>query len=359
MIKRQFTPNVIVILTSFIVAFISFLILLLLSFLLNIKLHPYLYLIHFVIVVLISVFVYKISLMKFIRDKLLVIYKTIGKPHKYQKEINKALSSNIMFQAERDVGEWAIDKNKQIRELRKMDLYRKEFVGTVSHELRTPIFIAQGYIESLLDGVEDKDKEKQFLRKALDNIERLEEIVSDLLEISKLEAGRIHLDQTVFDIIKLIKQVFDQYQDLAKQLDSKMKILGNYKVLYVYGDAKRYKQVIENLVSNALKYGKENGTVSVRFYDLEEQIIIEISDNGPGIDSESLERIFERFFRVDKSRARSMGGTGLGLSIVKSLIEAHDQNISVRSKVGEGTTFSFTIQKASTEMIKRMSTYKL
>ncbi|MCO5249263.1 MAG: ATP-binding protein, partial [Chitinophagales bacterium] len=295
----------------------------------------------------------------FIRDKLLVIYKTIGKPHKFQKDINKALSSNIMFLAERDVGEWAIEKNKQIRELRKMDVYRKEFVGTVSHELRTPIFIAQGYIESLIDGVDDEEKSKQYLQKALDNIERLEEIVNDLIEISKLEAGRIHLDQTVFDIIALFKKVFDQYQYLANEVQSQMKIEGSYKTLYVYGDSKRYKQVIENLISNALKYGRENGTVSVRFYDLEEQIIIEISDNGPGIESESLERIFERFYRVDKHRARSMGGTGLGLSIVKSLIEAHDQNISVRSKVGEGTTFSFTIQKASPEMIKRAKLYKL
>ncbi|HUH74870.1 MAG TPA: ATP-binding protein [Chitinophagales bacterium] len=289
--------------------------------------------------------------MKFIYDKLKIIYKTIGKPLKFQKEIHNNLNSNVMRSVERDVGEWAINKNKQIRELRKMETYRKEFVGNVSHELRTPIFNAQGYIETLIDGVEDPVKAQQFLEKALSNVERLDAIVSDLLEISKFEAGQIHLEKKAFDIIALCNKVFFQYQHMATENDASMKIDYKFKNLYVWGDPKRITQVMENLVSNAIKYGKKGGTTIVRFYDLDDTIIVEVNDDGPGITDEYLHRVFERFFRADKSRSRTIGGTGLGLSIVRNIIEAHDQSITVRSEIGVGTTFSFTIEKANQEAI--------
>ncbi len=354
MIKRQLTPNLIAVTTSIFVSFISVLTLFVLNTILEIGLPFYFYIIQSMVVFVISLVSYRYTLMRFVQDKLKIIYKTIGKPLKFQKEINNNLNSNIMRSVERDVGEWAIKKNKQIRELRKMETYRKEFVGNVSHELRTPIFNAQGYIETLLDGVEDPERAHQYLQKALANVERLDAIVSDLLEISKFEAGQIHLEKKAFDIISLTKKVFYQYQHMAEENLASLKIDYKFKTLYVWGDPKRITQVMENLVSNAIKYGKKRGQVIIRFYDLDEQIIVEVNDDGPGIAEEHLHRVFERFFRADKSRSRTIGGTGLGLSIVKNIIEAHDQSITVRSEVGIGTTFSFTIEKATQEAIDQL-----
>lgn len=355
MIKRQLTPKIIAISTSLFVAVISTATVFGINSLLKIDVPFYFFIILGMIIFLVSLGFYSYTLMRFIQDKLKIIYKTIGKPLKFEKEISNNFSSNIMRSVERDVGEWALTKNKQIRELRKLEVYRKEFVGNVSHELRTPIFNAQGYIETLLDGVDDPDLAKQYLQKALKNVERLDEIVSDLLEISKFEAGQIHLEKRAFDIIKLTKDVFFQYQHMADENQASLLIDYNFKHLYVWGDPKRIKQVMENLISNAIKYGKKGGEVLVRFYDLDEQIIVEVNDDGPGIAEEHLHRVFERFFRADKSRSRTIGGTGLGLSIVKNIIEAHDQTITVRSEVGVGTTFSFTIEKATPEAIEQVS----
>ena len=247
---------------------------------------------------------------------------------------------------ERDVVEWAINKNKQIRELRKMEQYRKEFVGNVSHELKTPIFNAQGYIETVLDSdLDDPDFIKMYLEKANANIDRLETIVTDLLEISKFETGRIELEKEAFDIVKLIKKVFFQYQHLAQQQKVTLKVHSDENKIFVFADPKRIMQVLENLISNSIKYGKEGGHTNVYFHDMEEQFLIDIADDGPGVAPEHLSRLFERFYRVDKSRTRKIGGTGLGLSIVKNIIEAHEQTISVSSELGSGTTFSFTLQK--------------
>lgn len=353
MIKRQLTPKIIAVSTSIFVAAISTVAIVLVNWILQLKVPFYFYVILSMITFLVSLGSYSYTLMRFIQDKLKIIYKTIGKPLKFEKEISNNFSSNIMRSVERDVGEWALTKNKQIRELRKLEQYRKEFVGNVSHELRTPIFNAQGYIETLLDGVDEPERAKQYLQKALANVERLDAIVSDLLEISKFEAGQIHLEKKAFDIIKLTRDVFFQYQHLADENQATLLIDYNYKHLYVWGDPKRITQVMENLISNAIKYGKKGGEVVIRFYDLDEQIIVEVNDDGPGIAEEHLHRVFERFFRADKSRSRTIGGTGLGLSIVKNIIEAHDQTITVRSEVGLGTTFSFTIEKATQEAIEQ------
>jgi two-component system phosphate regulon sensor histidine kinase PhoR len=248
------------------------------------------------------------------------------------------------------VAEWAINKNKQIRELKKMEQYRKEFVGNVSHELKTPIFNAQGYIETLLDSdLEDKEFTKSYLNKASVNIDRLETIVSDLLEISKFETGRIELHKAAFDIVKLVKKVFFQFLHLAEEHQVKLQVNAEEGEIFVIADEERILQVLENLISNSIKYGKEGGATIIRFYDMDEQYLVEVSDNGPGIDEEHIPRLFERFYRADKSRARKVGGTGLGLSIVKNIIEAHEQTISVSSKLGEGTTFNFTLQKSQGE----------
>ena len=227
-----------------------------------------------------------------------------------------------------------------------MEKYRKEFVGNVSHELKTPIFNAQGYIETVLDSdLDDPDFIKMYLEKASANIDRVETIVTDLLEISKFETGRIELEKEAFDIVKLIKKVFFQYQHLAQQQKVTLKVHSDENRIFVFADPKRIMQVLENLISNSIKYGKEGGFTNIYFHDMEEQFLIDISDDGPGVAPEHLSRLFERFYRVDKSRTRKIGGTGLGLSIVKNIIEAHEQTISVSSELGKGTTFSFTLQK--------------
>jgi two-component system phosphate regulon sensor histidine kinase PhoR len=299
----------------------------------------------FILIFSVSFIIFRYILQKFIYSKIKIIYKTIGKPFKFEKEI-KTSRGNILHIVERDVAEWAINKNKQIRELKKLEQSRNEFVGNVSHELKTPIFNAQGYIETLLDStLDDANFIRLYLGKASANIDRLELIVSDLLEISKFESGRIQLEKAPFDIIKLVKKVISHYQIMAEEYKVTLKVFGNENQYIVFADENRIMQVLENLISNGIKYNHENGKIEVRIYDLDEQYMIEISDEGPGIAEDHLPRLFERFYRADKSRSRKVGGTGLGLSIVKNIIEAHDETINVSSTLNKGTTFTFTLHK--------------
>ncbi len=339
------SPNIISLYVSMAVAILSTAIFLLVHFIFQLSLPIAYYAAFTIIIFLITFLLFRFVLVRFIYNKIKIIYKTIGKPLKFEKEVKEG-SSNVLKTVERDVVEWAINKNKQIRELRKMEQYRKEFVGNVSHELKTPIFNAQGYIETVLDSdLDDPDFIKMYLEKANANIDRLETIVTDLLEISKFETGRIELEKEAFDIVKLIKKVFFQYQHLAQQQKVTLKVHSDENKIFVFADPKRIMQVLENLISNSIKYGKEGGHTNVYFHDMEEQFLIDIADDGPGVAPEHLSRLFERFYRVDKSRTRKIGGTGLGLSIVKNIIEAHEQTISVSSELGSGTTFSFTLQK--------------
>jgi two-component system phosphate regulon sensor histidine kinase PhoR len=343
--RRTPSPNIISLYTSLAVAIFSTAIFLCIELLLK-KITPInIYLIYNGIVFVVTYFLIRFVLIRFIYNKIKIIYKTIGKPLKFENEV-KTGSNNLIKTVERDVAEWAINKNKQIRELRKMEMYRKEFVGNVSHELKTPIFNAQGYIETVLDSdLDDPKFIKQYLEKANSNIERLETIVTDLLEISKFESGRIELHKEAFDLVLLIKKVFFQYQHLSQQQHVTLNVHSEDHSIFVFADPKRITQVLENLISNSIKYGRENGNTDIYIHDLDEQFLIEISDNGPGIAAEHLPRLFERFYRADKSRNRKINGTGLGLSIVKNIIEAHEQTINVRSELEKGTTFSFTLQK--------------
>ena len=343
--RRTTSPNIISLYASMAVAIFSTAIFLLINTFFKLSATPKEYLIYALIIFIITFIFFKFILVRFIYSKIKIIYKTIGKPLKFQNEVKEG-STNVLKTVERDVAEWAINKNKQIRELRKMEQYRKEFVGNVSHELKTPIFNAQGYIETVLDSdLDDPEFIKQYLEKANSNIERLENIVTDLLEISKFETGRIELRKEAFDLVKLIKKVFFQYQHLAQQQRVTMTVHSDENTIFVFADPKRITQVLENLISNSIKYGKEGGATDIYFHDLDDQFLVEISDNGPGISKEHLPRLFERFYRADKSRNRKINGTGLGLSIVKNIIEAHEQTINVRSELGKGTTFSFTLQK--------------
>ncbi|AMS27008.1 histidine kinase [Bacteroidetes bacterium UKL13-3] len=290
----------------------------------------------------------------FIYKKIKLIYKTIHslKTQKYDAKLsNFDWKTDPIMNMNKEVINWARDQKEQMDELKKLAEFRKEFLGNVSHELKTPIFNIQGYIHTLIDGaIDDPDVNIRFLRKAAKSADRLSDLVADLLAISQLESGELIMEPERFDINALVKDIYEQFEVRAKDRGISLIVKeGCNKPFYVMADRYRIRQVLVNLVLNAIKYGNENGITTASYYDMDENILIEIGDNGDGIDQEHLPRIFERFYRVDKSRARESGpgGTGLGLAIVKHIIEAHNQSINVRSQLGQGTTFGFTLKKAS------------
>jgi two-component system, OmpR family, phosphate regulon sensor histidine kinase PhoR len=247
----------------------------------------------------------------------------------------------------KEVKKFATDKKLEIENLKVREEYRREFIGNVSHELKTPLFTVQGYISTLVDGVKDKEQRNKYLQRAEKGVERLIYIVEDLDMISKLEMGDLNLDFSEFNIVELIQNVFDL---LEMQADKKNIILmfdRKYnKSINVFADQEKIQQVLTNLIMNSVKYGKENGTTEVTIEDLvKNKIIVRIRDNGEGIEQHHISRLFERFFRVDKSGARSEGGSGLGLSIVKHIIEGHNEKIYIESEFGKGSEFSFTLEK--------------
>lgn len=256
--------------------------------------------------------------------------------------------NDIVDSMESELNRWVEKNTNEITRLKDNERYRKEFLGNVSHEIKTPIFMIQGYILTLLDGgIEDPTINRKYLERSERNIDRLISIVEDLEEISKLEAGILVLDKSRFDIVALTREIIDS-MEIDAQRDGITIRLGSESHFskYVSADKKRIEQVISNLIVNSIKYGKNGGEIVVNFFDVFDKVMIEVSDNGVGIAQEDLPRIFERFFRTEKSRSSSLGGRGLGLSIVKHIIEAHHQTITVRSKIGEGSTFSFTLNKA-------------
>ncbi len=246
-----------------------------------------------------------------------------------------------------EVEEWAEERKVEIDKLQKLELYRKEFLGNVSHELKTPIFNIQGYVATLLDGgIDDKTINKDYLMRAEKSVDRMISMIGDLEAITQLETGQLEIDIEEVDIISLIQDVFETEERKATAKGIMLRFKEAYdKPVFVLADKFRIRQVLTNLIGNSVNYGKEYGETNCRIYEVRDNIQIEVIDNGPGIAKEHLPRLFERFYRVDKGRSRSQGGTGLGLSIVKHIIEAHGQTISVDSKEGDGTTFSFTLKK--------------
>lgn len=294
--------------------------------------------------------IFKFFLEFFIYRKIKLIYKTIStaKDSKAKTLEKVNLSEDVISNVGNEVVEWDQNRKDEIEELKKMETFRKEFLGNVSHELKTPLFNIQGYIHTLLDGaLNDPNVNVNYLQRASRSVDRLCLIVDDLEAISKLESGELTLDQRTFDIHELVNEVFESVELNAKvmQVTTVFKEGSDHPV-YVIGDKDRIRQVLVNLIINSIKYGKRQGNTQVGLYDMDENILVEITDNGIGIENQHLSRLFERFFRVDKSRSREQGGTGLGLSIVKHIIEAHNQTINVRSTLGIGTTFTFTIKKS-------------
>ena len=280
----------------------------------------------------------------FIYNKIKLIYKNI---HDFKSKPGDLKNVDLQ-QVDVDVRAWNVNREKEIEKLMVRESYRRQFVGNVAHELKTPIFNIQGYIESLLDGaLEDPDINKKFLKRAMKSVNRMIHIVEDLDQITKLEGGKIEIEDEPVDITEVILDVVEQLEMKAKERNTKV-IVEQDKTgrFMVQVDVEKIKQVLINLIVNAIKYGKDEGEVLIRTFDMDENILVEVADNGNGISQHHLNKIFDRFYRVDSSRDRDKGGSGLGLSIVKHIIEAHNQVVNIRSTEGTGSTFSFTLQKA-------------
>lgn len=239
------------------------------------------------------------------------------------------------------------EKTEELARLREIEKFRKDFLGNVAHELRTPVFGIQGYLHTLIDGAADDPAIRdRFLAKAARNADNLTVIIEDLITISRIESNEVRIERTTFDMVKLVEEVFEsmEYQANNKGINLIRKGLES---AYIFADLQKIRQVLTNLISNSIKYGKDGGQTIVNLFDMRDMILIEVADNGQGIGKEDLPRIFERFYRADKNRARSHGvSTGLGLSIVKHFVEAHRQEVKARSSLGNGTVFSFPLKKS-------------
>ncbi|MEM6628899.1 MAG: HAMP domain-containing sensor histidine kinase [Bacteroidota bacterium] len=251
----------------------------------------------------------------------------------------------------RQIRELQFHAQRELTKLKDMEAYRREFLGEVSHELKTPIFAIQGFIHTLIDGAMDDHRvRKKFLKKAMKNSDRLSNLVEDLLVITQAESGEMEVRVRRFQITELIQDVLDsfEYKFTKKNRNIQYRFQDNsYSETFVLADEERIRQVLTNLIDNAIKYGNQEGTVRISLGSDEEKIYVSIEDDGPGIEEEHLDKIFRRFYRVDKSRSREKGGTGLGLAICKHLMSAHGEKITVNSTVGEGTTFTFSLKKAT------------
>ncbi|MCH9660697.1 MAG: sensor histidine kinase [Bacteroidetes bacterium] len=301
----------------------------------------------FVCCYLLSFFIIQYRVEKFIYNRVKKIYDEVKLLD--ATTFNKERVTTDMETLTKELGRFAENKKLEIETLKVRENYRKEFMGNVSHELKTPLFTVQGYILTLLDGaMKDKTVRKKYLQRASKGVERLIYIVKDLDMITKLEVGDLELNKEEFNIIELVQSVFD----LLEMKSTKKEISLTFDIDYdqsimVFADRSRIQQILTNLIENSIKYGAVGGTTEVSVEDLiRNKVIVRVTDNGEGIEKEYIPRLFERFFRVDKSGSRKEGGSGLGLAIVKHLVEAHDEKIYVESQIGIGSEFSFTLEKS-------------
>lgn len=297
-----------------------------------------------------SYYGFLIAIEKFIYTKIKLVYRTIHNLKRNKTtEFNKLnLDKDILTQVREDVIEWDKTNKQEIERLKDMESYRREFVGNVSHELKTPIFNIQGYLLTLLEGgIYDENINVSYLTKANKSVERMIAIIDDLDQITKLEAGVIEMNLKKVDLIELTKETINSIDITAQEKNIKTSVVNhtNKPSVFVLADSDKISQVLVNLIVNSFKYGKQDGETKIEFFDMDEFVLVEVSDNGQGIPEEHHARLFERFYRTDKGRARNAGGSGLGLSIVKHIIEAHEQTINVRSTPDVGSTFSFTLKK--------------
>jgi two-component system phosphate regulon sensor histidine kinase PhoR len=295
-----------------------------------------------------SFVVFYFFIQRFINDRLKLLYKSIrkGKITK-ANEVRIRMSDDVIAQAEKETNDWTEERNLEIQQLKLQEAFRREFLGNLAHELKTPVFSIQGYILTLLEGgLEDDNVNRMFLERAGKATDRITGILEDLDQITQLEVNDIKPDMKPFDIVELINEVFDTLENKAREKSITLKLAKNFGVIKVTADEGKIAQVITNIVNNSILYGREDGETTIRLYAIDDLVTVEISDDGPGIEEVNIPRLFERFYRVEKSRNRHQGGSGIGLAIVKHIIESHGQTISVRSTVGLGSTFSFTLDNA-------------
>ena len=292
--------------------------------------------------------IFLLTLEKFIYSKIRLIYKSIHSVKVGKKEQPYLHSANSLIDhVQEDVENWESEKQLEIEQLKRMEQYRRDFIGNVSHELKTPLFNIQGYVSTLLDGgLEDPSVNREYLKRTEKSIERLVKILEDLDEISQLETGQLKLKITRFDIAALTREVAELLEMKAHKHDVVIAINDPGKPIQVEADKDKIRQVITNIIDNSIRYGnRENGRTKITFFDMDENILTEITDNGIGIEPADLTRVFERFYRTSRGRVATKKGKGLGLAIVKHIMESHKQTINVRSTTGVGTTFGFTLKK--------------
>lgn len=293
---------------------------------------------------------------KYVAYKLKPIYSIVLSRNVRTKEVMSEIKDKHGEDVSAELMAWADTNDQEIARLKELERYRKQYLGNVAHEMKTPIFNMQGYISTLLDGgLEDELINRKYLERAERSIERLSNIVNDLDTISKLESDMTLLREEQFDIVALTKEIAEQMEMEAAKKGVKFVVKGAENIpsaFWVRGDRHYIGQVLVNLMSNTIRYGKEGGLTKVAFRDMIDRVLVEVEDNGVGIGKEDLPRIFERFYRTDSGRSREQGGTGLGLAIVKHIVEAHGERVSVRSELGIGTTFSFTLKKVNLKDVK-------
>jgi two-component system phosphate regulon sensor histidine kinase PhoR len=307
-------------------------------------------------VAFISVLIFGSILIFFALDNL--VFKEVNELYDQIKQIKKKnfplISRKQLVQKEnpiellkKELTAYVSTTEDEVKELKKAAVYRQEFLADVSHELKTPIFAAQGFVHTLLDNPDESPEIRQkFLEKAAKSLDGLDVLVQDLLTVSKIETGAIKIEKKRINLRPLIEDIFDQLEGKAKKRGVSLQLVCTDTAIDVKADAQRIQQVLVNLIDNGVKYGNQDGKVTVTVEDRKKAYLITVKDNGPGIPEKHLPRIFERFYRIDKSRTKLSGGTGLGLSIVKHIVQAHGSKITVLSKVDKGTSFSFKLERA-------------
>lgn len=295
-----------------------------------------------------SFIVFYFTIERFIYSRIKLIYRAIRKGKiTADTDFKISMRKNILARVSNETVQYLEEHNSEISKLKEQEAFRREFLGNLAHELKTPVFSIQGYVHTLLDGgLEDENVNRLFLERASKAVDRMTNILEDLDEITKMEVDQIELSISEFDIVELADEVIQSLEIVCAEKAISLHLNEDYSPISVRADRGKIAQVFANLIRNAIVYGKEKGEIQLRFHEMGDVILVEVADNGPGIEEKFIPRLFERFYRVEKSRNRNEGGSGLGLAIVKHIIEAHEQTIHVRSTVNVGSTFSFTLEKA-------------
>ena len=343
------TPRQFSILAAFMLSLLSVVIVELTLYLSGTSINQRYMIIMFFVLLISAYLVIYYLLEKLITQKIRLLYRTIHNFKINRGDFPLSMNEDVLGKTEKEVLDWVDKSREEIEKLRLQEEFRREFLGNLSHELKTPIFSIQGYILTLLEGgLEDENINRAFLERASKGVDRVTGMIEDLDLITRIESEELELNTAKVNIVDLAREIVESFEIKAQKRNVKLSLdwkrIGSQEI-NVLCDRDKIGQVLSNIINNSINYGVENGHTEVRFFDLEDNILIEVSDDGVGIKEEHLPRLFERFYRVDKSRARNEGGTGLGLAIVKHLVEAHGQTIDVRSTEGQGSTFSFTLKK--------------